>query len=79
MVRLNPNDPNVIYNLASLLDDYGKYKEALVLYEICHVISPDNVYFIRDYGVTLSKIGKKKKALNTYKKAILLDSNDYKT
>ena len=75
---LEPNNQQIQYNLAKVLDDFGFSEEALLCHEKVIAIDPKNSDAFLNYGITLSKLGFEDKAIEIYNKALNLDENSQK-
>ena len=56
--------------------EQGRYPEALVLLEFCHMIKPDDGQTLTFLAILYDGIGQKKRALETFKKAFEADPRD---
>lgn len=63
-LKINPNDPNVISNLASYYSDIGNKKKSLSLLEKSLKLAPENVQVVYRAATTYERLGNRDKALH---------------
>lgn len=75
ILNSDPNNGNILSNLAIALQMQKKYKEALYYYEKAIIYQPGNPQIFYNYGSCLAEIGREKEALNCFLKALNLGMN----
>jgi len=78
LVTLTPEDDEIRYKLATVLEETGKYKHAILEYEILlkGVTQEDSIVINNSLGFLYSKIGHYKKAINAYLKVAKFENKD---
>jgi len=72
VVKLDPTDPEALYNLGNALKDLGKLEDAEVGYRNSIAIKPDLAEAHLNLGLTYQELGKLQDAEISYKNAIAL-------
>jgi tetratricopeptide (TPR) repeat protein len=70
---LDPEDPDVSYQLGMTFDHLGRYDEAVAAYERAIEIAPDAVAYQQSLGLTLDSAGRRKDAIKCFKRALELE------
>ena len=65
-VEKNPDDPQLLQNLAVAYRGAEKYQQAVVYYERVLKLQPNNTGAMFDVGHCYAKTGQKKKAIDMY-------------
>ncbi len=72
-LRLEPDNPRVINNLAAALDQQGYHKEAETLYRKAIELNPDSATYLRNLGTNLLTQHKFQEGSEIYGKALAID------
>lgn len=75
-VRLNPNYPSGLVAYGKTLFELQRYEEAATAFEQAASQQHDNILAHKLQALSLSKLGKQKEALQSYKKVLFLSPND---
>jgi tetratricopeptide (TPR) repeat protein len=73
-LALDPQQANILGNMAESYRKLGKMDEALDSYKKAIAIAPNEGIFYTNMGVVLEKMGKKEESLEAYKKASSLNT-----
>ncbi|HTY63280.1 MAG TPA: tetratricopeptide repeat protein [Acidobacteriota bacterium] len=73
-LALDPQQANILGNMAESYRKLGKLDEALDSYKKAIAIAPNDGIFYTNMGVVLEKMGKKEESLEAYKKASTLNT-----
>ncbi|BBC24589.1 tetratricopeptide repeat protein [Pseudanabaena sp. ABRG5-3] len=65
------------YNLGNLLFSIDRYHEAILAYNQCVQIDPNNYIIWNDIGETLFEMSRYEEAIEAYNQSLKIDSNDY--
>ncbi len=72
-LRLEPDNPRVMNNLAAALDQQGYHREAERLYRKAIDLKPDSATYLRNLGTNLLAQHKFQEGSDAYAKALALD------
>lgn len=72
-LRLDPNNPRTINNLATVLDQQGKHQEAERLYRKAIELAPDSATYVKNLGTNLFAQHEFQRGSEEYRKALSLD------
>jgi tetratricopeptide (TPR) repeat protein len=72
-LALDPNQANILGNMAESYREMGKLNEALEAYKKAIAVDPNEPVFYTNMGVILDKMGKTEESLEAYKKAASLN------
>ncbi|HEX4758470.1 MAG TPA: tetratricopeptide repeat protein [Terracidiphilus sp.] len=74
-LKLEPNNPRDMNDLATVLDQQGKHREAEQFYRKAIILAPDSAIYLKNLGTNLLAQHESQKGSEAYKKALTLDPN----
>ncbi len=75
IIKINPNFPNVYYNLGNILKDLGEFDRAIDCYQKVIKIEPKNVSALNNLGVLYREIKEYQKAIFYFNKVVAINPN----
>lgn len=70
---LDPEDPDISFQIGMTFDRLGRYDEAVEAYERAIELAPDAVAYHQSLGLTLDSAGRRKDAIKCFKRALALE------
>ena len=68
-----------IYLKALILRIKGSIHESLELFKKCHLLNPNNIEYLKQFGRSLYLLGRHKQAIELFNECLELDEKDWET